>query len=31
MCSDDGARDAMEFDDVVKEDFGDGDHGVRVA
>jgi hypothetical protein len=21
----------MEFDDVVKEDFGDEDHGVRVA
>jgi hypothetical protein len=31
MVTDDGAGDAMELDDVVKEDFDDGDRGVQVA
>jgi hypothetical protein len=31
MIADDGARDTIQFDDVVEEDLGDGDNGVRVA
>jgi hypothetical protein len=31
VITDDGAHDAVELDNIVEEDFGDGDRGVRVT